>query len=126
MLYGTKVETGRNWATIAPFQVALNAAGSATAHDPRIQPLTSGKLSLVSSTSGTSAGMHTRTYSGSAWNAAVGTTSETYIPLETAALAISDTTYFVGVCNAFGSCTATGNIVFWSCAYPCSITVTAT
>ena len=123
---GTNCGTGSNWATMAPFPAALNSAGAATAKGPRIQPLTSGKLSLVSSFSGTSGSMVTRTYSGSAWNAATSTSTEAFIPLETAALAISDTTYFVGVCTGFGSCTATGNIVFWSCAYPCSTTPTAT
>ena len=119
---GTNCGTGSNWATMAPFPAQLNSASAATVHGPQILPLTSGKLSLVYTKGSTGgSGIAMRTYTGSAWNAEViPGTNPTYTTQEIAALAISDTTYFAGVCVAFASCSAAGNVLFWSCAYPCS------
>src|SRR5439155_16218610 len=120
---GTNCGTGSNWATMAPFPAQLNSASAATVHGPQILPLTSGKLSLMYTKGATGgSGIAMRTYTGSAWNAEAipGTNPPTYTTQEIAALAISDTTYFAGVCVAFGSCSAAGNILYWSCAYPCS------
>ena len=119
---GTNCGTGSNWATMAPFPLQLNAASAATVHGPQILPLTSGKLSLMYTKGATGgSGIVMRTYTGSAWNAEViPGTNPTYTTQEIAALAISDTTYFAGVCVAFASCSAAGNVLFWSCAYPCS------
>lgn len=116
----TTCTTASNWLNSIDTLVVNTASpvGTNVYLTPDIVPLTSGKLAMVNGQgvpSGVS-NVQIRTYSGTAWNAAVGTTSG-YHTTEYSLLAISDTVYFAG---------STNSIIFWSCAYPCSSAPTET
>jgi len=114
---GTNCGTASNWASSTNFRVNTNT-GTTQQLDPVISPLTSTKLSLVYAKSTSAAQSGIKTFTGSAWNAEVLTTSN-YQPTEYTALAISDTTHFAGV-------KSDGTVIYWSCAYSCSSAPTET
>src|SRR5256712_694805 len=114
---GTNCGTAGNWASSTNFRVNTNT-GTTQQLDPVISPLTSTKLSLVYAKSTSAAQSGIKTFTGSAWNAEVLTTSN-YQPTEYTALAISDTTHFAGV-------KSDGTVIYWSCAYSCSSAPTET
>src|SRR3989454_621195 len=114
---GTNCGTAGNWASSTNFRVNTNT-GTTQQLDPVISPLTSTKLSLVYAKSTSAAQSGIKTFTGSAWNAEVLTTSN-YQPTEYTALAISDTTHFAGV-------KSDGTVIYWNCAYSCSSAPTET